>query len=117
MPKLAQTPLTLKILGVAIAFIQVFDILIHAATNQLEFLRVTSNVIILIWLAVVASGRVGAKSLPIAPLAIGAYFSFNLIFLALEGLTNEGEVRGMLFLLVGLTVTLSTWMLYLLGQR
>ena len=39
---------TSKSLGVAITIVQLFDIAIHAATNQLEPLRVVSNLIILV---------------------------------------------------------------------
>lgn len=48
-----------KIIGIVIAILQVFDILIHAAADQLEFLRVTANIIILVWLAIVFLGRLG----------------------------------------------------------
>ncbi len=41
-----------KILGAGIAAIQLVDIVIHAATNQLEIIRVFSNLIILAWLTV-----------------------------------------------------------------
>ncbi len=115
MPKPAQTPLTLKILGVAIAFIQVFDTLIHAATNQLEPLRVSSNVIILVWLVVAATGKLSAKCLPTA--AIGVYVVLNVIFVALEGVTNDGQLRVMLLLLVAVTVSLSTLLAYWLGRH
>jgi hypothetical protein len=37
-----------RILEIGIALIQLFDILIHAATDQLEVLRVSSNVIMLL---------------------------------------------------------------------
>lgn len=32
-----------------IGFIQLLDIIIHAGTNQLELIRVTANILILIW--------------------------------------------------------------------
>ena len=104
-----------KFLVIGIALIQLFDILIHAATNQLEIIRVTSNVIILLWLAVVASGRVNARFLLTAIGAIGLYFILNVSFLAREGLTNVqqgGEPRIMLFLLMFLTLSLSTLLAY-----
>ena len=43
----------LKTFGIGIALIQLFDIFIHAATNQLEIIRVISNLVILLWLAVI----------------------------------------------------------------
>jgi hypothetical protein len=104
-----------KFLGIGIAVIQLFDILIHATTNQLEPLRVSSNIVILLWLAVVASGRVNARFLRTAMGAMGLYFILNVSFLAREGLTNAqqgGEPRIMLFLLMFLTLSLSTFLAY-----
>lgn len=108
----------LKLIGTVIAVIQLFDIVIHAATNQLEPLRITSNVIILVWLVVILSGRMNEKIVQAAIGSIGAYFVLNIFFLALEGVTNPnqgGELRIMLFLLVFLTVTLSTLLTYRIG--
>ena len=55
MPK--HTTTILKILGLGIALLQLFDIFIHAVTDQLEILRVTSNIIVLMWLAIAAAGN------------------------------------------------------------
>ena len=113
------TPL-LKILGIAIALLQLFDIAIHAATDQLEFLRVSSNVIVLLWLAVLASGKVNVKAGLAAISAVGAYLILNLVFLAREGLTNPeqgGGLRVMLLLLVFLTVASSSALAYLQSRR
>ncbi len=99
-----------KALGAGIVLIQFFDLFIHAATNQLEILRVSSNIILLLWLAVTASGRYNTKFLSLAVGSIGGYLVLNFIFLALEGVTNVeqgGELRGMLFLLMSLTVAAS----------
>ena len=104
-----------KFLATGIALIQLFDILIHAATNQLEVLRVSSNIVIFIWLAVVISGKVSTKFLSASVSAIGMYLLLNIIFLAREGLTNVqqgGEPRIMLFLLMFLTLSLSTLLAY-----
>ncbi len=110
----------LKTLVIAIALLQLFDIAIHAATDQLEFLRVSSNVIILLWLAVSALEWRNAKGVLAAISAVGAYFILNLVFLTREGFTNPeqgGGVRVMLLLLVFLTVALSSVMAYLQGKR
>jgi hypothetical protein len=48
---------------------------------------------------------------PVAAGSIGAYLVLNILFLTLEGVTNPnrgGGLRVMLFLLVFLTVVLST---------
>ena len=100
-----------KIIGIVIAILQVFDILIHAAADQLEFLRVTANIIILIWLAIVFFGRLGQVSKAASAGAIGLYLLLNLIFLFQAGFTNPdqgGAPRTMLFILVFLTIVLST---------
>ncbi len=103
-------------LGIGIALIQIFDILIHASTNQLEPFRVTSNILILLWTVGLSFGLLKNRSLPVAAVFIGLYVLLNAIFLAREGLTNPAQgdsLRIMLLLLVTLTITLSTYMLYL----
>ena len=99
-----------KIIAGVIALIQVFDVILHAATDQLEFLRVTSNVIILIWLTVLFLVNVRIK--PFASFGTaGLYLFLNLLFLAQAGFTNPeqgGAPRIMLFILITLTVLLST---------
>ncbi|MDM8521016.1 hypothetical protein QUF64_13285 [Anaerolineales bacterium HSG6] len=103
-------PILLKGLGTGIAVIQLFDIAIHAASDQLEPMRVVSNLIILAWVFVLISGKLSKKIKSVALGSIGTYLGLNLIFLALEGLTNPntGAPRSMLFLLVILTTALST---------
>ncbi len=100
---------TSKWLGVAITIVQLFDIAIHAATNQLEPLRVVSNLIILAWIFVLLSGKLRKKIKSVSLGSISTYLGLNLIFLALEGLTNPntGAPRNMLFLLVILTTAIS----------
>ena len=116
MSKHIHTPVILRVLQIGVAIIQLLDIIIHAATNQLEILRVSSNVIVLLWLAIVAIGKLNAKFLQIAASSIGAYLVLNIIFLAINGATNAeqgGGLRVTLFLLVFLTITLSTLLAYL----
>ncbi|MBK8989838.1 MAG: hypothetical protein IPM39_27885 [Chloroflexi bacterium] len=115
MRKQTNPSLILSILGITIALIQIFDIVIHATTNQLEPLRVIANVVILLWLAGVASGRLKARFQPTAVVASCAYLVLNLIFLAREGIRNPeqgGELRILLFILMFLTVTLSFILTY-----
>jgi hypothetical protein len=116
MPKSLPSPLLLRGLSLALVLAQIFDVIIHAATNQLEPIRVAANVIILLWLVVINLGRFKANFLPVSFGSIGTYLVLNLIFLAREGLTNPtqgNEPRLMLFLLLALTVTLSSWLTYL----
>ena len=111
-----NTDTILKTLGIGIAVIQLTDIIIHAATNQLEIIRVSSNLIILLWLMVFMLNWYKTKFLQISISSIGLYVILNFIFLAREGLTNPeqgGSLRITLFLLMFLTVTLSALMTYL----
>jgi len=115
MQKSADNLTRLGILEIGIALIQLFDILIHAATDQLEVLRVSSNIIILLWLALVVLGRFKPKFLLTAFGSTGLYLILNVVFLAREGLTNPeqgGELRVLLFGLVFLTTTLSAFVAY-----
>ncbi len=100
---------THKILGVVIILIQLFDIFIHAVTDQLEPLRVIANLIILAWVFLLLLGKLSEKIKSLTLGSIGAYLGLNIIFLALEGLINPntGTLRGTLFLLVILTTALS----------
>ena len=111
-----NTDTILKTLGIGIAVIQLTDIIIHAATNLLEIIRVSSNLIILLWLMVFMLNWYKTKFLQISISSIGLYVILNFIFLAREGLTNPeqgGSLRITLFLLMFLTVTLSALMTYL----
>jgi hypothetical protein len=114
---------THRILGSVIALIQIFDIFIHVATNQVEPIRISSNIIILLWLTTVFILRATTFNANFQKMAIGsivAYLVLNIIFLMLEGVTNEaqgGELRLTLFVLVLLTVTLSTVLAYLRGKQ
>ena len=101
---------TWLLLTIAIALVQIFDIFIHAATDQLEFLRVTSNILILGWLGLAATGKLNKKFLGVSVSSVGLYLLLNFLFLLQEGFTNPeqgGAPRTMLFLLVLLTVGLS----------
>jgi hypothetical protein len=106
----------MKLIGLAIALVQLSDLLLHAASNQLEPLRVTSNLVILLWLAIAASGRLNTRLQLAALVSIGAYLLLNLVFLAREGLTNPaqgGALRVALFGLMFFTVALSGLFIYL----
>ncbi len=108
MSKNTSTTSLSKALGIGIAILQVLDIVVHAATDQLEILRVSSNGIILLWLAVVMFGKFNSKVPALG--SVGAYLLLNIIFLAREGVTNPGQGGGLrvaLFLFVIVTTVLS----------
>ncbi len=109
-----------KITGIVIAIVQVFDILIHAATDQLEFLRVTANILILVWLVILFFGKLRQISKAASMGAIGLYLLLNLIFLFQAGFTNPdqgGAPRTMLFMLVILTSILSMQLVFKPPQK
>lgn len=105
-----------KGLSIGIIGIQLFDIAVHAATDQLEPVRVVSNILILVWVAALLAGRIRRHFVPTAVGAIGGYLLINIFFLATEGLQNAGEPRTMLFLLVCSTVALSTLLTVQVGR-
>jgi hypothetical protein len=106
-----------KFIIAALIIVQLVDIALHAATDQLEIIRVTSNLIILLWLAVLVWGRLNTNFSFVSIGAIAIYGVLNIIFLAREGITNAGQLRTTLFLLVLLTVILSTSLIYLWNKR
>lgn len=109
-PKHMIRTTSLKTLGIIIAFTQLFDLVLHAITNQLEFLRVTSNIIILLWLMLFLFGKMKISYFASFG-TIGLYLFFNILFLVQAGLTNPaqgGAPRTLLFILVFLTIVLST---------
>jgi hypothetical protein len=115
-----NTSWNLRVLGGVIAIVQVFDIFIHVATNQAELIRIASNIIILLWLTTVfILSTFKANFIRMAIGSIAVYLGLNIIFLMLEGVTNAeqgGGLRVTLFVLVLLTVTLSTLLTYLCGK-
>lgn len=104
-----------RFLAIVIAFVQLFDIVIHAATAQLEPVRVGSNLVILLWLVLAASGRISAYLRQVGVTCLGVYLLLNALFLAQAGVTNPAqgdEVRWMLFVLIFLTLVLAAWLKY-----
>ncbi len=105
-------------ISVSIIFIQLFDIAIHVATNQVEPIRISSNIIIMAWLSIIVSGQFSKWFWQMALSAVGVYCVLNGIFLALEGVVNSenGQLRIMLFILLTLTIGLSLAMMRLCQQ-
>jgi hypothetical protein len=88
-----------------VVLLQVFDVVVHAATDQIEPLRVAANVLIA-GSAVVAVVRSAAAGGLAVPAALGAYLMLNAVFVALAGAANPyqgGAVRWMLFALIATT--------------
>jgi len=103
-------------IGLGIALVQVIDIILHVATNQAEPIRITSNIVVLLWLAFLAFGKFkqGLRLMTVG--FIGVYLALNIAFLAMNGLTNAeqgGTVRVALIVLILLTVILAALLTYL----
>lgn len=101
---------TVRGLAIALVAVQMIDVIIHAATNQLEPIRVLSNMLIILWLALAVSGRFAARFQQTAVGFVGVYILLNAYFLVTQGLTNptSGQPRTALLVLVALTVAIST---------
>lgn len=104
-----------RLLTALVIAVQLFDFAIHAATNQLEPLRVTANLIVLVLLGLAIAGQV-ALTWQIGGAAMTGYLLLNILFLILNGMLNNGAPRTLLFLLVALTVGL-TGLLTVLAAR
>jgi hypothetical protein len=97
------------LLDLAIIALQVFDAAIHLATGQAEPLRIGSNVVLIVWVAL-SSKRPKTWGW----LALLGYVAMNALFLLQEGFTNpnqNNEPRILLVLLVTASTLLSVFRL------
>lgn len=110
MLKAISSPKGVSILAGLIALIQGIDILIHAATNQLEVIRVTSNAAMVVWLVLLVAQRLTVTPRRVGFAFIGLYLALNLLFLATQGTINPqtDQPRTALLVLVGLTMLLAS---------
>ena len=72
-----------------IILIQVADTTVHVLANQIEPLRITANVIIIIWLLLPSKNLTKSISLG----SISLFAILNIYFLSQFGITNEGSPR------------------------
>ena len=105
-------------LGIAIVLIQLFDIIIHVATNQVEPIRIAASVIISAWIGLVFWNKLGKSFAVISQAAMTIYIILNVIFINTAGVTNptNDSPRLTLFAIVTLTTILATW-LYTICKR
>lgn len=107
-------------LPAAIALVQLFDIVIHAVSGMIEPIRVIANVVLLIWLGIVVSGRLNHMAWRVATGSVGVYLLLNAVFLATAGFTNPddgGQFRTVLVVLVGMSVALAAWLTITTANR
>ena len=109
----------LQWLAAVISLVQVFDIVIHVASDMIEPIRITANVFIFVWIGIVGSGRLNHIPWRVTRGFVGVYFLLNAVFVATEGFINpaNGQFRTVLFVLVGVTVTLSVWLTNKIANR
>ncbi|MGB1462968.1 MAG: hypothetical protein ACPG8Q_05490, partial [Candidatus Poseidoniaceae archaeon] len=85
-------------------FIQALDVFIHVASGQVESLRISASVMLVIaaWMILASPG--GAKGVGIANAF--AFMVLNGVFLSVSGLSNPetGSLRVPLFVLVTLSL-------------
>ena len=109
MPQRSNT--TILLIGVALALVQVIDIILHVATNQAEPIRIMSNIVILVWLAFAAFGKFKQQGFRLLAVGfMGVYLALNIAFLAVNGLTNTaqgGGLRVTLLVLIVISVALA----------
>lgn len=108
--KLTKTNIIQKYgISILIISVQILDIIVHFLTNQLEMIRVQSNIVIMMWtIFLFIQTRAFSKSM-ITTISISIYLILNLLFIFQYGLVNSlsGNLRIALILFVLLTVSLA----------
>ena len=92
-------------------FIQIIDVAVHIATDQVETLRIISNSIIVLW-----AGWLIHKTNKLLDYGlVGSYILLTLFFIMLNGITNDGSPR--IFFLGSVTITLAISALLILKKK
>jgi hypothetical protein len=108
--KLTKTNIIQKYgISILIISVQILDIIVHFLTNQLEMIRVQSNIVIMMWtIFLFIQTRAFSKSM-ITTISISIYLILNLLFIFQYGLVNSlsGNLRIALIMFVLLTVSLA----------
>ena len=66
MAKNRNLPTQVKISALAIALLQLLDILVHISMDQLEILRIAASMMVLVWLGIFLSGSSITRALTAA---------------------------------------------------
>jgi len=96
-------------ISILIISIQILDIIVHFLTNQLETIRVQSNIVIMMWtIFLFIQTRALSKSI-ITTISISIYLILNLLFIFQNGIVNSqsGDFRIALIMFVLLTISLA----------
>ena len=93
-----------RALTVVVLLLNVGDIVLHVAIDQVEPLRVTGNIIVIV--AAIALLAVGAVRRPITPIAAAVVnLALNLVFIATSGIGGLGA--ALIALTTALLVTIA----------
>jgi len=95
--------------SILIISVQLLDIIVHFLTNQLEMIRVQSNIVIMLWtIFLFMQTRLFSKRI-ITTISISIYLILNLLFIFQFGLvnSNSGDFRIALIVFVLVTVVLA----------
>jgi len=95
--------------SILIISVQLLDIIVHFLTNQLEMIRVQSNIVIMLWtIFLFMQTRLFSKRI-ITTISISIYLILNLLFIFQFGLvnSNSGDLRIALLVFVLVTVVLA----------
>lgn len=89
--------------------IQILDVFTHALTNQLELIRVQSNIVIVLWTIFLYLKTSKFSKRLLSTLSISIYLILNALFIFQFGIINQqsGDYRIALIMFVILTVSLS----------
>jgi len=92
-----------------IIVIQILDVFTHALTNQLEMIRVQSNIVIVLWTIFLYLRTSKFSKRLLSTLSISIYLILNLLFIFQFGIINQqsGDYRVALIIFVILTASLS----------
>lgn len=92
-----------------IIVIQIVDVFTHALTNQLEMIRVQSNIVIVLWTIFLYLKTSKFSKRLLSTLSISIYLILNFLFIFQFGIINQysGDYRIALILFVISTASLS----------
>lgn len=93
----------LRALVIALLAVNIFDVVIHVAIDQVEPLRVTSNVVVIVT-SILMLALPRARSPWLAGVVGLVYLALNLTFIALDGIGPLGVI--LIVVTVGLLATI-----------
>lgn len=96
-------------ISILIISVQILDIIVHFLTNQLEIIRVQSNIVIMLWTIFLFIQTRSFSKRVITTISISIYLILNLLFIFQYGIvnSNSGDLRIALFIFVLLTIGLA----------